>query len=52
MKKLIKSKFSWVVVIAIVAVSVLFAVFASGGAPNNMQEITKSTTNFTQTISR
>lgn len=52
MKKLLRSKFSWCVVIAVVAVSVLFAVFASHGTPNDMQEITRATTNFTQTIIR
>ncbi len=52
MKKLFKSKYSLVVVIAVVAVSALFAVFASHGTPGDMQEITRATTNFTQTIIR
>lgn len=49
MKKLMRSKFSWAIV---VAVSVLFAVFACNGTNGDLQEITRATTNFAQTIIR
>ncbi len=52
MKKLMRSKFSWAIVVAVVAVSVLFAVFACNGTNGDLQEITRATTNFTQTIIR
>lgn len=54
MRKIMKGKFAWLIVVAVVVVSALFVAFVGGGngANSDMREITKATTNFTQTITK